>query len=144
MPTVKYYCPCLNSFNEQPPPANLASSSSSFHDLNDLYFCEECDAVRCNNCVFIEVSGFYCPNCLFEVPNASVRAEKNRCVHFIQHMSRCWNDVFDKMCPELLSVSTLPKYFVRRAIRSSRYGLGHQGKPSSAWAAERSSFPSLL
>ncbi|EPQ51097.1 hypothetical protein GLOTRDRAFT_112556 [Gloeophyllum trabeum ATCC 11539] len=27
----------------------------------------------------VEVSGYYCPNCLFEVPSASVRAEKNRC-----------------------------------------------------------------
>ncbi|OCB83844.1 hypothetical protein A7U60_g9049 [Sanghuangporus baumii] len=62
-----------------PPPPHLPSSSSSFHPLHTLYFCEECDAVRCNSCVFIEVSGYYCPNCLFEVPSASVRAERNRC-----------------------------------------------------------------
>ena len=60
---------------------HLASSSYSFHPLHTLYFCEECDAVRCNRCVSVEVSGYYCPNCLFEVPSASVRAEKNRCVH---------------------------------------------------------------
>lgn len=35
--------------------------------------------MRCNRCVSFEVSGYYCPNCLFEVPSASVRAEKNRC-----------------------------------------------------------------
>ncbi|KAG8214542.1 dynactin p62 family-domain-containing protein [Butyriboletus roseoflavus] len=62
-----------------PPPPTLASSSASFHPLHNLYFCEECDAVRCNRCVSVEVSGYYCPNCLFEVPSASVRAEKNRC-----------------------------------------------------------------
>ncbi|THH07705.1 hypothetical protein EW145_g3202 [Phellinidium pouzarii] len=61
-----------------PPPPNLPSSSASFHPLHTLYFCEECDAVRCNRCVAIEVSGYYCPNCLFEVPSASVRAERNR------------------------------------------------------------------
>jgi len=27
-----------------------------------------------------EVACYYCPNCLFEVPTASVRGEKNRCV----------------------------------------------------------------
>lgn len=57
----------------------MASSSASFHPLHSLFFCEECDAVRCNRCVSVEVSGYYCPNCLFEVPSASVRAEKNRC-----------------------------------------------------------------
>lgn len=62
-----------------PPPPHMPSSSASFHPLYSLFFCEECDAVRCNRCVSVEVSGYYCPNCLFEVPSASVRAEKNRC-----------------------------------------------------------------
>ncbi|THH20604.1 hypothetical protein EW146_g779 [Bondarzewia mesenterica] len=77
-PSVQYHCPCLTSSNIPPQP-HLSSSSYSFHPLHELYFCEECDAVRCNHCVSIEVSGYYCPNCLFEVPSASVRAEKNRC-----------------------------------------------------------------
>jgi hypothetical protein len=76
-PTVDYHCPCL-SHSTVPPPPHLPSSSHSFHPLHSLFFCEECDAVRCNRCVSIEVSGYYCPNCLFEVPSASVRAEKNR------------------------------------------------------------------
>lgn len=77
--TIKYYCSCLSN-TVVPPAPHLPSSSHSFHTLPELYFCEECDAVRCNECVSIEVSGYYCPNCLFEVPSASVRAEKNRCV----------------------------------------------------------------
>ncbi|KAF8583332.1 hypothetical protein K439DRAFT_1617549 [Ramaria rubella] len=77
MASVLYYCPCLAA-TTAPPPPNLPSSSYSVHLLHNLYFCEECDAVRCNRCVSIEVSGYYCPNCLFEVPSASVRAEKNR------------------------------------------------------------------
>ncbi|KAF9220883.1 dynactin p62 [Gyrodon lividus] len=81
-PSIQYYCPCMSATNlnvQTPPPPTLASSSASFHPLHNLYFCEECDAVRCNRCVSVEVSGYYCPNCLFEVPSASVRAEKNRC-----------------------------------------------------------------
>ncbi|KAH7885427.1 dynactin p62 family-domain-containing protein [Phlebopus sp. FC_14] len=79
-PTIQYYCSCMSTDNVlNPPPPILASSSASFHPLHNLYFCEECDAIRCNRCVSVEVSGYYCPNCLFEVPSASVRAEKNRC-----------------------------------------------------------------
>ncbi|KZV73660.1 dynactin p62 [Peniophora sp. CONT] len=77
-PTVDYHCACASDATVPPPPT-LASSSASFHPLHELFFCEECDAVRCNRCVSVEVSGYYCPNCLFEVPSASVRAEKNRC-----------------------------------------------------------------
>ncbi|KAG0703758.1 dynactin p62 family-domain-containing protein [Suillus ampliporus] len=79
-PTIHYYCPCQSGeLVQTPPPPHMASSSASFHPLHSLFFCEECDAVRCNRCVSVEVSGYYCPNCLFEVPSASVRAEKNRC-----------------------------------------------------------------
>jgi len=63
-----YHCPC------GPPVA-----STSYHKLPSLYFCEECDCIHCPECVLEEVSSYYCPNCLFEVPSASVRAEKNRC-----------------------------------------------------------------
>lgn len=78
-PIVDYHCACASEVSIPPPPV-LESSSASFHPLHELFFCEECDAVRCNRCVSVEVSGYYCPNCLFEVPSASVRAEKNRCV----------------------------------------------------------------
>ncbi|KAF5380690.1 hypothetical protein D9757_007058 [Collybiopsis confluens] len=77
MASVLYHCPCLST-SSTPPPPHLPSSKNSFHPLHRLFFCEECDAVRCNRCVSVEVSGYYCPNCLFEVPSASVRAEKNR------------------------------------------------------------------
>ena len=79
VPSLKIYCPCMNP-NSLPPPPNLPSSSYSYHEIHDLYFCEECDSIRCNRCVSVEVSGYYCPNCLFEVPSASVRGEKNRYV----------------------------------------------------------------
>ncbi|PCH39894.1 hypothetical protein WOLCODRAFT_136543 [Wolfiporia cocos MD-104 SS10] len=89
-PNVEYYCPCLAA-SPHPPPPHLPSSSFSFHPLHSLFFCEECDAVRCNRCVMVEVSGYYCPNCLFEVPSASVRAEKNRCARNCFHCPNCRN-----------------------------------------------------
>lgn len=64
-----YHCPC-----ETP------AASTSYHPLPSLYFCTECDSIQCPECMLEEVSSYYCPNCLFEVPSASVRAEKNRCV----------------------------------------------------------------
>lgn len=39
----------------------------------------------------VEVSGYYCPNCLFEVPSASVRAEKNRCARNCFQCPHCRN-----------------------------------------------------
>lgn len=108
---VEYYCPCLSS-TPHPPPPNLASSSYSFHPLHSLYFCEECDAVRCNRCVMVEVSGYYCPNCLFEVPSASVRAEKNRYVYLSHYnhrvlliVLRCARNCF--MCPNCQNTLTV-------------------------------------
>jgi len=101
--SLKIYCPCLNQ-NSVPPPPNLPSSSYSYHEIHDLYFCEECDSIRCNRCVSVEVSGYYCPNCLFEVPSASVRGEKNRHVVFSTSsnssdllLHRCARNCF--LCP---------------------------------------------
>ncbi|KAJ7180988.1 dynactin p62 family-domain-containing protein, partial [Mycena filopes] len=76
-PTVDYHCPCLSQ--SIVPPPNLPSSSHCLQALNTLFFCEECDAVRCNRCVSVEVSSHYCPNCLFEAPSASIHTEGNRC-----------------------------------------------------------------
>ncbi|KAJ3081953.1 hypothetical protein HK102_002015 [Quaeritorhiza haematococci] len=44
-----------------------------------LYFCEDCRQIRCPRCVQEEIVCYFCPNCLFEVPTASVKAERNRC-----------------------------------------------------------------
>ncbi|CAE6490205.1 unnamed protein product [Rhizoctonia solani] len=107
-PSLNYHCACSATLAtgpaRQPPLATLESSNAEFHPLTSLYFCEECDAVRCPRCVALEVSGYYCPNCLFEVPSASVRGEKNRqasmCVdaHYYQHLSfRCARNCFQ--CP---------------------------------------------
>ena len=103
-PSVSYHCPCLST-DPVPPPPNAPSSSYGFHPLHELFFCEECDAVRCNRCVSVEVSGYYCPNCLFEVPSASVRAEKNRCVY----QSLCYREIV---------MASIPSSIDARAIAS--------------------------
>ncbi|CAE6429976.1 unnamed protein product [Rhizoctonia solani] len=94
-PTLNYHCACSATLttgsNRQPPLATLESSNAEFHPLTSLYFCEECDAVRCPRCVALEVSGYYCPNCLFEVPSASVRGEKNRCARNCFQCPHCRN-----------------------------------------------------
>lgn len=89
-PHVLYYCSCnqahtnaasTSSLKSPPPglPAYSPASRYAFHPLESLYFCDECDQIRCNRCVTVDISSYYCPNCLFEVPGASVKAEKNRC-----------------------------------------------------------------
>ncbi|GAC96548.1 hypothetical protein PHSY_004128 [Pseudozyma hubeiensis SY62] len=89
-PHVLYYCSCnqvhgnvasTSSLASPPPglPARSTASRYAFQPLESLYFCDECDRIRCNRCVTVDISSYYCPNCLFEVPGASVKAEKNRC-----------------------------------------------------------------
>ena len=108
--TINYYCSCMSP-SPVPPPPHLPSSSSSFHPLHTLYFCEECDAVRCNRCVSIEISGYYCPNCLFEVPSASVRAERNRCARNCFQCPHCRNTLSvvpsDPISESIVSAGTL-------------------------------------
>ncbi|KDN41745.1 hypothetical protein RSAG8_07276, partial [Rhizoctonia solani AG-8 WAC10335] len=98
-PSLSYHCACSATLTtgptRQPPLATLESSDAEFHPLTSLYFCEECDAVRCPRCVALEVSGYYCPNCLFEVPSASdthrFRGEKNRCARNCFQCPHCRN-----------------------------------------------------
>ena len=46
--------------------------------IYDLYFCPSCCEIHCPNCVKNDFLCFYCPNCLFDVPQASVVSEQNR------------------------------------------------------------------
>ncbi|KAJ1531218.1 hypothetical protein HK096_007593 [Nowakowskiella sp. JEL0078] len=62
---------------DDPPPLN--PDNLRLQPLPRLYYCEPCKQIRCPACVDDEIFSFYCPNCLFEVPTASVKGEKNRC-----------------------------------------------------------------
>ncbi|KAI5120131.1 hypothetical protein M0805_001899 [Coniferiporia weirii] len=115
--TISYYCSCMSAA-PVPPPPHLPSSSASFHPLHMLFFCEECDAVRCNRCVAIEVSGYYCPNCLFEVPSASVRAERNRCARNCFQCPHCRN-----------TLSVVPSDPPDEDVLSSSSQAGTMGEP---------------
>lgn len=82
--SVHYLCPHTAPISATPPnfQSNHPLSSphpSHYHSLSSLLFCEACDAIRCDHCVNCELNCYYCPNCLFEVPSANIRAQKNRC-----------------------------------------------------------------
>ncbi|EPQ31476.1 uncharacterized protein PFL1_00811 [Pseudozyma flocculosa PF-1] len=69
-------------FSLQHPPSVPSTSSAAayaFHPLESLYFCDECDQIRCSRCVAVDIAAYYCPNCLFEVPHASVKQSRNLC-----------------------------------------------------------------
>ncbi|KAF9168164.1 hypothetical protein DFQ26_001057 [Actinomortierella ambigua] len=55
------------------------SDSLASLPLSRLYFCDMCEEIRCPKCVQDEIVCYYCPNCLFDVPTASVKAEKHKC-----------------------------------------------------------------
>lgn len=73
---AEYQCPCASEPESSSAPT---SSAGHYHLLASLYFCEECDALRCPDCVTSEVNIYFCPLCQFEVPSASVRAEQHTC-----------------------------------------------------------------
>ncbi|KAG0667261.1 hypothetical protein C6P46_002673 [Rhodotorula mucilaginosa] len=85
-----FHCTCTQPFSRtRPPPAEAPLAQYEHHALSDLLFCEDCDAIRCNQCAACEVACYYCPNCLFEVPSASVRGEKNRCARNCFQCPQC-------------------------------------------------------
>ncbi|KAJ2083495.1 hypothetical protein H4R24_000768 [Coemansia sp. RSA 988] len=112
---VLYYCPCTGCMStteaskalsetdaEQKP--LLSTRGSAVHSglaamrlwpIERLYYCDDCSEVRCPRCVVEEPAGYHCPNCLFDVPTASVRSEKNRCA---RNCFQC------PMCTHVLSV----------------------------------------
>ncbi|KAJ2721255.1 hypothetical protein GGI07_004088 [Coemansia sp. Benny D115] len=67
--------------SEQQPPLSPSSELLVLRAsaLENLYYCDDCSQIRCNRCVIEEPAGYHCPNCLFDVPTASVRSEKNCC-----------------------------------------------------------------
>ena len=87
LPFVHYYCRCDAKDDEHEQSACEAigdhllagKALSALHPLSRLYFCEDCHDIKCSACVQDEIISYYCPNCLFEVPTASVKSEKNRC-----------------------------------------------------------------
>lgn len=83
--SVLFHCPCTEPLSvSRPPPSVPPLATFAHHALSSLLFCEECDAIRCDACVACEIACYFCPNCLFEVPSASVRGEKNRRAALIQ------------------------------------------------------------
>ncbi|PWN37902.1 uncharacterized protein FA14DRAFT_142568 [Meira miltonrushii] len=77
MPTrVLYHCPCSTNFTPSFGP--IQPSTSSFQ-LPSLYFCDDCDSIRCDQCTTKELTVYYCPNCLFDVPLASIKSEHANC-----------------------------------------------------------------
>ncbi|KAJ2635995.1 hypothetical protein GGF40_003275 [Coemansia sp. RSA 1286] len=105
--SVLYYCPCTasakdhshktaaakskespsnkttetNEQQQQQPPLQPDSKLLALRvsTIENLYYCDDCSEIRCNRCVIEEPAGYHCPNCLFDVPTASVRSEKNCC-----------------------------------------------------------------
>lgn len=95
-PYTRYACPCSETatpasilgkrssqqtddsedeetFNSHDPRANF-----SLYPLENLLFCDECNAIRCPKCWLEEMMFWYCPNCLFEVPSSGVKSDGNR------------------------------------------------------------------
>ncbi|ORZ00377.1 dynactin p62 family-domain-containing protein [Syncephalastrum racemosum] len=102
-PFVHYYCACPDNVNLEGDTRRadidvdtgshvLSEQAGNYlYPLSRLYFCEDCHQIRCPSCVQDEIVSYYCPNCLFEVPTASVKSEKNRCARNCFQCPICQN-----------------------------------------------------
>jgi dynactin-4 len=112
---VQIHCPCADSPADAPPVDENAGAADgdetrrifdptqprakySLHPLGYLYFCQECQSIRCPRCVQEEIVSAFCPMCLFEVPLTSIKADGNRSGFFLSQVnSRCVRNCFQ--CP---------------------------------------------
>ncbi|CAO0792930.1 unnamed protein product [Mucor circinelloides] len=86
----------------------LSNQASNYlYPLSRLYFCEDCHQIRCPSCVQDEIVSYYCPNCLFEVPTASVKSEKNRCARNCFQCPICQNTLSVVAAQEPTQLSAL-------------------------------------
>jgi dynactin 4 len=99
-PYVHYHCGCpdvnksttnLESEKEETFNVNSPRIQFSTFSISKLYFCDDCHQIRCPRCVQEEIVCYYCPNCLFEVPTASVKSERNRCARNCFQCPICQN-----------------------------------------------------
>jgi dynactin 4 len=121
---IRIHCPCVDSPADAPPPNEGDLSTAAFeadqedeeqtrrvfdpfhprakyslHPIGYLYFCQECQAIRCPRCVQEEIVSAFCPMCFFEVPLTSIKADGNRHITPLNHAheSRCVRNCFQ--CP---------------------------------------------
>jgi len=71
------------------PPVNF--NHLKLKSIYDLYFCPSCCEIHCPDCVKNDFLCFYCPNCLFDLPQASVVSEQNRCIRNCFECPVCFN-----------------------------------------------------
>ncbi|ORY50881.1 hypothetical protein BCR33DRAFT_497613 [Rhizoclosmatium globosum] len=87
--SVVYQCHCSGpEFNE------CNESSGPLFPLPSLLFCTSTTckaAIKCGRCTTAEFASFFCANCLFEMPSASVKAERNRCARNCFECPTCLN-----------------------------------------------------
>ncbi|PHH53206.1 Dynactin subunit 4 [Ceratocystis fimbriata CBS 114723] len=62
------------AFDPRAPRANY-----SLFPLEYLMYCADCHEIRCPRCVGEEITIYYCPSCIFEVPSSNIKSEGNRC-----------------------------------------------------------------
>lgn len=61
------------AFNPHDPRAKF-----SLYISDHLLYCDECHQIRCPRCWSEEITNWYCPSCLFEVPSSVVKSDGNR------------------------------------------------------------------
>jgi hypothetical protein len=57
---------------------NCSSTCSRYSKIEDLYYCQGCQSVRCPICVAQDIESYYCPHCLENMASSEANSFSNR------------------------------------------------------------------
>lgn len=77
-PSIYYQCSCLQEKMKNIPIRNIEMTNLLTFRIENLYYCENCESVKCTRCTTQDIYLYYCPQCLFEVPGVSAHSEKSK------------------------------------------------------------------
>ncbi|ODV89547.1 hypothetical protein CANCADRAFT_140768 [Tortispora caseinolytica NRRL Y-17796] len=81
---LQYVCSCYLQDTPLTDPdlsnLDLKAAKWSCNNLTNLFFCVECQALKCKNCTADEIAFAYCPTCLRESPVDGVSRCKRNCI----------------------------------------------------------------
>lgn len=88
---VRYFCPCRET--ERPKIPLLLENKFCHFTLEELYFCDRCNAARCPKCVLHKPVCIYCPQCLAEFTAEQAVASNNKCTRNCLQCPCCQSNI---------------------------------------------------
>lgn len=134
MPAARVFCPCKETLPTSDEIPGSIFDKDSTYQLEWLYLCDFCQAIRCPKCVDHEVVTRFCPSCMHEVPSTVARKSNNTCPRNCLQCPLCMSPVLGtgsqgiysctycewKLDPSLLQLNRATNKTLSDQVRESR------------------------